>query len=110
MKQTVYLDTTIPSYYYDDRKETVFQRQQTRSWFRTEAKAYRIVVSEATLVEAEAGEYASRKKVVAFIGKWRALRYNPILDHVVATYIENYGSSAECVGKSQLTYEGEWAL
>jgi len=98
MKKTVYLDTTIPSYYYDDRKETAFLREKTRSWFKTEARVYRIVVSEATLVEAQGGDYTGKEKVVEFIGRWPALRYDPILDQIVATYIDNCLMPAEYGG------------
>ena len=60
MKKKVYLDTTIPSYYYDDRKETAFLIETTKQWFRAEARKYEIFVSEATLVEAGAGNYRNK--------------------------------------------------
>lgn len=89
MKKKVYMDTTIASYYYDNRKETEFLTKATRNWFRTQADDYRIFVSEATLVEAEAGNYPNKNKVVDFVNKWQMLRYDEILGEIVETYIQN---------------------
>jgi predicted nucleic acid-binding protein len=92
------MDTTIPSYYYDSREETDFLIRTTRSWFRTEAAKYDIVTSEATLVEASEGEYASRSKIIGLITKWRALPHDPILEEIVQTYIDNHVMPAEFGG------------
>ncbi len=89
MKKKVYMDTTIASYYYDNRKETEFLRRTTRSWFRRQADGYSILVSEATLVEAEAGNYPNKKKVVDFVNKWQMLRHEEILGEIVETYIQH---------------------
>lgn len=90
MKKKVYLDTTIPSYYFDSRKETAFLIQKTKDWFRDKASGYEIYVSEATLVEASAGTYRDQGKVLAFIAKWRMLGSDPLLDEIVETYVKNY--------------------
>ena len=42
MKKTVYLDTTIPSYYFDERDAVGFQSEITQKWFREEADGYEI--------------------------------------------------------------------
>jgi predicted nucleic acid-binding protein len=90
MKKKVYMDTTIASYYYDNRQETEFLIKTTRSWFRTQAGLYNIYISEATLVEAEAGEYPNKKKVVDFVNRWRMLRYDAMLGDIVEAYIKNH--------------------
>ena len=98
MKKSVYLDTTIPSYYYDTREQTAFLTRETRRWFRQEAPLYRVVVSEATLVEAATGAYESKAKMVAFIQKWPALKYDPLLTEIAATYVEHRLMPAEFGG------------
>lgn len=90
MKKKVYMDTTIASYYYDNRKDMSFLIKTTRSWFRNQADSYNIYVSEATLVEAEAGNYPNKKKVLNFVKKWPALGYNVIIKDVVETYLQNH--------------------
>ena len=90
MKKKVYIDTTVASYYYDNRQETAFLTRQTKNWFKYQSNSYNICASEATLVEAEAGNYYNKDKVVAFVSKLRMLRYNKILADIVETYIKNY--------------------
>lgn len=90
MKKKVYLDTTIPSYYFDNRKETAFLIQKTKDWFRDKARDYELYVSEATLVEASDGTYREKSKVLAFIARWRMLETDPMLDQIVETYVQNY--------------------
>ena len=90
MKKAVYLDTTIPSYYYDRRHKTAFLTETTKKWFKEEAKKYKIRVSEATLVEAATGEYPVKNKVLTFVRRWIVLPYDALLDQIVAAYLENH--------------------
>ena len=90
MKKRVYLDTTIPSYYYDVRKETAFLVDVTRKWFRDEARHYDVFVSEATLVEASMGRYRNKVKIVQFIERYRMLKNQSVLDSIVEAYIKNF--------------------
>ena len=89
MNKSVYLDTTIPSYYYDDREETAFLIRVTRGWFRNEAKKYDVFTSEATLVEASEGDYPHKERIVGFIRKWRALPPDSALNEIVQAYVDN---------------------
>jgi len=90
MKKKVYMDTTIASYYYDNRPETEFLTRMTRNWFRNQASSYSISISEAVLVEATEGDYPNKKKVLQFVNKWRMLRFNEMLGEIVETYIQNH--------------------
>ena len=40
MKRTVYLDSTIPSYNFDERKSLVFECKITRRWWDEESNNY----------------------------------------------------------------------
>ena len=55
MKKSVYIDTTIPSYYFDERNSISFQNQITKKWFTEESQNYDIFISEAVLIELQAG-------------------------------------------------------
>lgn len=90
MKKKVYLDTTIPSYCYDDRKETAFLIETTKRWFRAEARKYEVFVSEATLVEAGAGNYKNKARIIKFISQQKMLPTDEMLDQIVEEYIKNY--------------------
>jgi hypothetical protein len=98
MKKKVYLDTTIPSYYYDVREKTAFLIETTKSWFRNEAEKYSICTSEATLVEASEGDYEQKARIVSFVRKLRTLPYDPVLQKIVETYVENQLMPAEFGG------------
>ena len=45
MKSTVYIETTIPSFYYSDRIEAdmVVVKDWTRDWWREESRNYELV-------------------------------------------------------------------
>ena len=66
MKKTVYLDTSIPSYYFDERESVSFQSEVTQKWFREEADNFEIYLSEATLGELDSGDYPNKRKVTEF--------------------------------------------
>ena len=57
MKNSVYLDTTIPSYYFEERKSVQFQVDIMREWFQKESNNYRIYLSSATIFELQQGNY-----------------------------------------------------
>jgi len=53
VRPTVYLDTTIPSYYVDERREVWLHIQRTRQWWDTERQLYEIYISEFVILELE---------------------------------------------------------
>jgi hypothetical protein len=50
-KYSVYLDTTIPSYYYDERPELKLHRDITRRWWDDEKLHFDVNISEFVLLE-----------------------------------------------------------
>ena len=57
----VYLDSTVPSYYFDERPELVTLINVTRDWWDNESKAYDLWISPATLDELEGGGHPIQK-------------------------------------------------
>ena len=57
MKSTVYLDTTIPSYLFDERESIRLHIEVTRKWWNEESHNYDVWASEATLDEISEGHY-----------------------------------------------------
>ena len=66
MEKSVYLDTTIPSFYFDSRKSIKFQRDITKQWFKDESSKYDIFLSEATIYELQQGKYQTKIKFLDF--------------------------------------------
>lgn len=60
MKPTVYIETTIPSYYCDWREELRQDILRTREWWDEERQDYELYISPAVIEELSAGSYPSR--------------------------------------------------
>ncbi len=90
MKKTVYLDTSIPSYYFDEREGVRFQSEITKKWFREETDNFEIYLSEATLGELDSGDYPNKKEVTEFALRFEILPAVRQIIEVTDIYIQNY--------------------
>jgi predicted nucleic acid-binding protein len=57
MKTTVYVETTIPSYYFDKRSELANDIQRTRQWWDEERSSYECFLSVVVVDELGEGVY-----------------------------------------------------
>ena len=62
MKPTVYIETTIPSYYCEDRNDFFHEIARTRQWWDHERNWYECFTSQVVLDELSAGAYAGQQK------------------------------------------------
>lgn len=90
MKKTVYFDTTIPCYFFDQRNSINFQSGITQKWFQEEADHFNIFISEAMLNELKAGNYPSKEKVIEFTLQFEILLNNEEIIKIADIYIQNY--------------------
>ncbi len=67
MKPTVYIETTIPSYYCDDRSELRNEIARTREWWDRERLDYEGFISLVVLDELSSGEYAGQRACLALV-------------------------------------------
>src|SRR4030042_4631651 len=89
MKQRVYIETTIPSYYYKirDDSEAIAKREWTKHWWDEESYNYELVVSTAVIDELEHGNYPTKKTTLKLIEDLQVLKVvDEILD-IVNEYI-----------------------
>lgn len=88
MKQRLYLDTSVPSAYYDDEKP---ERQKvTQRWWENEMGKYELVISRVTLDELEATKDVDRRN--KFLGLVEGIEILPITKEcrlLANKYIEN---------------------
>ena len=88
MKQRLYLDTSVPSAYYDDEKP---ERQKvTQGWWGNEMGKYELVISRVTLDELEATKDVDRRN--KFLGLVEGIEILPITKEcrlLANKYIEN---------------------
>jgi len=92
MKQTVYIETTIPSFYYETREETLFaaMRQWTQEWWVNDKRNYRCVTSDAVIDELESGNHPKKKEKLALLNDVELLEINYSIEEIVEVYISNY--------------------
>jgi hypothetical protein len=64
MRQRIYIETTIPSFYYETRKEPemVARRIWTRHWWDNSKKNYELISSAPVIDELARGNYTTKKK------------------------------------------------
>lgn len=74
MKPTIYIETTIPSYYCDDRRELASDISRTRTWWEHERSDYECFTSSVVLDELAAGQYASQRACLTLVDAVPVLR------------------------------------
>ncbi len=91
IKTKVYVETSIPSFYYEIRKEPemVARRNWTRKWWDNNRKYYEIVTSEAVIDELGRGDYPNKDKTLALIQKLPLLPIGKEISEIVQSYIQH---------------------
>jgi predicted nucleic acid-binding protein len=98
MNRTVYLETTIFSFYFDDREESEYRRRVTREWWRTEQRHYDVFTSAFAVEEVSNPVYPRWRKVAAFARKVDLLLVTADIDGIVKAYIDNRMMPADDAG------------
>ena len=90
MLQRVYIETTIPSFYYEVRTEPemVARRNWTRTWWDGQRQAYELVASEAVLDELEAGAFPNKDQALALLTEISLVSIEPAVIEIVEAYIQ----------------------
>ena len=86
---TVYIETTIPSFYFEVRTEPemVARRQWTREWWDEYRPAYDIVSSDAVVDELERGDHPVKEEALSLIDEVERLPIEPEIAEIVDGYI-----------------------
>jgi predicted nucleic acid-binding protein len=92
VKQTVYIETTIPSFYHESREEALFSamRQWTREWWSYDKDNYHCFTSDAVINELEAGNHPNKEQKLALLKDVELLEINYSIEEIVDVYIANY--------------------
>ena len=96
---TVYLETSIPSFYYEVRNEPEFvaMRNWTRTWWQRKGN-FICSTSEAVFNELEDGDHPKRKEKIALLQYLNFLEINDEIEEIVEVYIANYLMPKDEVG------------
>jgi len=88
MKQKIYLDSSVPSRYYDDERPE--EKRVTRLWWKNELPEYEVVVSAVTVGEIQKTEEPDiRDKLLELIKDIKALPVTPECEKLADLYIDN---------------------
>jgi PIN domain len=90
MKPKVYIETSIPSFYYEGRVEPEMEarRQWTRQWW-DNAENYSLISSVAVLDELNRGDFPNKEKAIELITDLPLLPVEEAIAEIVAAYIQH---------------------
>ena len=83
MKEKVYLDSTIPSYFFDQRESLQAFTKVTKRWWTEMAESYEIFISDAVIQELNSGTYPRKDEIIAFASRIQILPLATELEQVV---------------------------
>lgn len=88
----VYIETTIPSFYYEVRQEPdmVARRQWTRNWWDNHRRNYGLVTSIPVMEELGEGAHPNKPDVIALVSDLPILPIADAIEDIVDTYIKHY--------------------
>jgi predicted nucleic acid-binding protein len=91
MRESVYLETTIFSFYHDrrDAAEAVAMREWTRQWWDTRRQRYSIFTSTAVLAELDTGSLSHRDASLALARTVPAIPVEDEIAEIIEVYIKH---------------------
>jgi len=98
--KSVYIETSVPSFYYEIRPEPemVARRNWTRTWWLEYSCNYSLVTSEGVIAELMQGEYELQSDVVALIDEIKRLPITDEIADIIDVYLENHLMPRENIG------------
>jgi len=111
MRRTVYIETTIPNFYYEVRGEVdmVARRDWTRLWWDSCASGYDLLTSEAVLDELQEGDYPNKAQIVALLNDVPLITISEDIAEIVETYIARQVMPRDPVGDALHLALASWA-
>lgn len=90
MKQRVYFDSTIISFYCDNRVELSPWIDATVQWWESHKEHYECWISEAVVQELDSGENPNREKVMTIASTVPLLDPSPEIESITEFYVSNF--------------------
>jgi hypothetical protein len=92
MKPTVYIETTIPSFYWETRtdSESVAMKDWTREWWDGPRMLCDCWTSVAVMEELESGEHPEKEQKLDLLENALLLEINDEIREIAQVYIDNY--------------------
>ncbi|HDY67632.1 MAG TPA: PIN domain-containing protein [Candidatus Scalindua sp.] len=92
MLKRVYIETTIPSFYYENRQEPdmVARREWTKEWWKDQRQHYEIVTSIPVIEELEQGNHPDKTSVLELIKDIQILPIHDSIEEIVDYYVSHH--------------------
>jgi predicted nucleic acid-binding protein len=90
VKRSIYLDSTIPSYLFDERESIKTYIEVTRKWWDEERDNFEIYVSEESIIELSNGEYPNKQKLMNCVSEIQVLLPDARIFEIAQVYLDNY--------------------
>ncbi len=89
MNNVVYIETTIPSFYYETRNEPemIARRNWTKEWWDDQRKHYQLVTSVAVIEELERGDYPNKVQTIRLLDDVPLVEISTEIIDIVDTYV-----------------------
>lgn len=100
MLPKVYIETSIPSFYYEVRiePEMLARKEWTHQWWNHVSGQYLLVTSVAVLDELSRGEFPGRDKAIELVSKLPLIAVEPAIIEIVQAYIQHRVMPSDPVG------------
>jgi predicted nucleic acid-binding protein len=100
MKPKVYIETSIPSFYYEVRTEPdmVARREWTREFWNQATDNYLLVTSLAVLDELNRGNFTAKNEAIKLISNLLFVPIEPVIAEIVEVYIQQHLMPNDPVG------------
>ena len=89
-KKSVYIDTTIPSYYFEDRKDFRLYTEITRKWWDIDKEFHDVYISVVSMSELEHGKYPHKKDIISLVKDIPFLEVTSEIENITEIYMANH--------------------
>jgi hypothetical protein len=100
MKPNIYIETTIPSFYYEVRTEPsmIARKEWTCEWWDFYSQNYNLYSSEAVIEELEKGAFPIKEQALSLIQTLPLLEINDAIADIVTIYIAQHVMPSDPAG------------
>ena len=111
MKRTVYLDSTIPSYLFEERKKLKTFVEITQRWWDEERHHFDLWISEETIVELSKGNYPNKTKILECVADISVLPFDEQIIGITQVYLDHHLMPQVLAGDAlHLAYASFWKI
>lgn len=91
MPPTIYVETSIPSFYFDTRRSVAIRvrRDWTREWWKSFSTTHELVTAPPVIAELHRTPSPKREQMIEFMEPIRRLKTAPKIDAIIAFYLTN---------------------